>query len=187
MKKLCLGLMLVAFSAGLTAQEKKAEKPPSGTVVTKKHVDTEVQPAPKTVKVTPKIIKDAQQKLNDKGYKAGTATGRMNVTTRAALRKYQHDEKLKVTGRLDENTLSHLNIGAGQTVGAAPGEIGRGGKAAGHDIKEGHPVAAAKALGKGVGRFGKKVGEGTKSAVVGTKDKVAGDHKDKDTAATPPK
>ena len=76
---------------------------------------------------------------------------------------------------------------AGQTFGAAPGELGRGGKAAGHNIKEGHPIAAAKSLGKGVGRFGKKVGKGTKSAVVGTTDKVAGDHKDSTSGSTAPK
>ena len=125
MKLFWRSLMLVlAASALIAAQEKKADKSPSGTVVTKKHVDTEVQPAPKTVKVTPEIIKDAQKKLLDKGYKAGEPTGTMNATTRAAVRKYQQDEKLKVTGRLDENTLSHLNVGAGQTFGAAPGVSG---------------------------------------------------------------
>ena len=180
-------ILVLAAGTLIAAQEKKADKSPSGTVVTKKHVDTEVQPAPKTVKVTPEIIKAAQKKLVDKGYKAGEPTGTMNATTRAAVRKYQQDEKLKVTGRLDENTLSHLNIGAGQTFGAAPGELGRGGKAAGHNIKEGHPIAAAKSLGKGVGRFGKKVGKGTKSAVVGTTDKVAGDHKDSTSGSTAPK
>src|SRR5438874_5197565 len=108
MKLFWRSLMLVlAASALIAAQEKKADKPPSSTVVTKKHVDTEVQPAPKTVKVTPGIIKDAQQKL-DKGYSPGKPTGTINATTRAAVRKYQQDEKLQVTGRLDESTLSHL-------------------------------------------------------------------------------
>src|SRR5690349_14399035 len=97
-------MLVLAASALLAAQnkdqdkDKKADKPPSGTTVTKKHVDTEVQPAAKTVKVTPAIIKDAQQKLVDKGYKAGQPTGTMNAASRAALRKYQQDEKLKVTG-----------------------------------------------------------------------------------------
>ena len=71
MKLFWRSLMLVlAASALIAAQEKKADKSPSGTVVTKKHVDTEVQPAPKTVKVTPEIIKDAQKKLLDgSGYR----------------------------------------------------------------------------------------------------------------------
>jgi len=108
--------------------------------------------------------------------------------TRAAIRKYQQDQNLTITGTLDESTLSHLNVGAGQTMATALGDIGRGAKAAGHDIKGGHPVAAAKAMGKGVGRDGKAVGEGAKSGVVGTKDKVRGDQtKSDESAPTPPR
>ena len=96
----------------------------------------------------------------------------MNPMTRSAIRHFQQSEKLPVTGRLDENTLSHLNVGAASTLGSAPADVGRGGKAAGHDIAQGNPVAATKAMGTGIGRFGKKVGESTKSVAVETKDKV---------------
>ena len=110
----------------------------------------------------------------------------MNATTRATVRKYQQDEKLKMTKQLDENTLSHLNINTDQTFRATPNKLKRDGKATNHNIKENHPITAAKSLGKGVGRFGKKVGEGTKSGVVGTTQKVAGDHKEPtSTTATP--
>jgi hypothetical protein len=66
---------------------------------------------------------------------------------------------------------------------SAPADMGRGAVAAGHNVKEGHPIAAGKAMGKGAGRFGKKVGQGTKALVVGTKDKLVGkkpkeEHKD---------
>ena len=57
---------------------------------------------------------------------------------------------------------------------AGPADVGRGAKAAGHNVKEGHPIAATKAMGKGIGRFGKKIGQGTKAIVVGTKDKLVG-------------
>jgi len=173
MKSLCMALGLaVGLTLAATAQT-SGSVAPQGTEVTQQHpTNNEVQPTAKTIGVNAKVIRQAQGKLNDKGYSAGPVTGRMNVATRAALRKFQADEKLRVTGRLDENTLSHLNIGAGTTMGAAPGDVGRGAMAAGHDIKEGHPVAAGKAIGTGVGRAGKKVGEGTKSAVVGAKDKM---------------
>jgi len=98
----------------------------------------------------------------------------MGPVTRGAVRKYQQDKGLEVTGTLDESTLSHLNVGAGKVMATAPGDIGRGAKAAGHNIKEGHPIAAGEALGKGVGHAGKAVGEGTKSAVVGTEKKAVG-------------
>jgi peptidoglycan hydrolase-like protein with peptidoglycan-binding domain len=90
----------------------------------------------------------------------------MNASTRRAIGAFQTKEKLNVTGKLDENTLSHLNVGGTDTFGAAPSDIGRGGKAAGHDIAGGHPIAASEAMGKGIGHFGKKVGEGTKSLAV---------------------
>src|SRR5437588_7901340 len=137
-------------------------------------MNTEVQSTTKQVGVTPDIVRAAQQKLNLSGYEAGNATGKMNPSTRRAIGAFQAHEKLTVTLRLDENTISHLNVGATDTFGAAPSDIGRGGKAAGHDIAGGHAIAATQAMGKGIGHFGKKVGEGAKSLAVTSKDKVTG-------------
>ena len=169
---LALGASMIAQQTPATTKSKPS---PSGTTVTKRRMNTEVQPRTKQVGITPDLIRAAQAKLNVAGYKAGNATGRMNPSTHSAIRAFQAKEGLNVTGRLDENTLSHLNVGGTDTFGAAPSDIGRGGKAAGHDIAGGHPVAATKAMGKGIGHFGKKVGEGTKSLAVTSKDKVSGD------------
>ena len=171
MLTLALGASMVAQQTPVATKSKPA---PSGTTVTKRQVNTEVQPTTKQVGITPDIIRTAQEKLNVSGYKAGNATGQMNLSTRRAIRAFQTHEKLNATGRLDENTLSHLNVGGTDTFGAAPSDIGRGGKAAGHDIAGGHPIAGAEAMGKGIGHFGKKVGEGTKSLAVSSKDKVTG-------------
>jgi peptidoglycan hydrolase-like protein with peptidoglycan-binding domain len=158
------------------SQDSQKDKHPTGTKIEKKHADgsTEVQPDFQKVRLDQDIIQAAQTKLNDEGYKLGTPDGKLGPRTRAAVRKYQQDKNLQVTGQLDESTLSHLNVGGGHTMATAPSAIGRGAKAAGHDIKEGHPVAAAKAIGKGFGHAGKAVGEGTKSGVVGTEGKIAG-------------
>lgn len=72
------------------------------------------------------------------------------------------------------------------TFGAAPAGPRCGGHAAGRDIKNREPIAAAKAMGTGIGRAGKKVGKGTKSAVVGTKDKVSGDQDNSDKYSSGP-
>jgi len=171
-------IFALALGASMIAQQTpaaiKSKPAPSGTTVTKRQMNTEVQPTTKQVGVTPDIVRAAQQKLNLSGYKAGNATGKINPSTRRAIRAFQAHEKLTVTGRLDENTISHLNVGGTDTFGAAPSDIGRGGKAAGHDIAGGHPIAATKAMGKGIGHFAKKVGEGTKSLAVTSKDKVTG-------------
>ena len=163
-----------SMAAQQTASPTNSGQAPSGTAVTNRQVNTEVQPITKQVGITPAIIRAAQAKLNLSGYKAGEATGQLNPSTRRAISAFQAKEKLNVTGKLDENTMSHLNVGGTNTFGAAPSDIGRGGKAAGHDIAGGHPIAATEAMGKGVGHFGKKVGEGTKSIAVTGKDKVTG-------------
>lgn len=125
-----------------------------------------------TIRLTPSVIRAAQQKLDDAGYKSGTPDGVLGPQTRAAIRKYQQDQGLKVNGMLDEGTLSKLDVGGNQTMATAPGDLKTGAKAAGRDIKEKHPVAAAKDMGKGIGEAGKAVGEGTKSDVVSAKDKT---------------
>ena len=179
--KIQLAAALLSFglcaSIPMQSQDSQKEKHPTGTKVEKTHSDgsTEVQPDFQKVRLDDDIIKAAQTKLNDEGYKVGTPDGKLGAKSHAAIRKYQQDKNLKITGQLDESTLSHLNVGAGHTMATAPSSIGRGAKAAGHDVKEGHPIAAAKAFGKGFGHAGKAVGEGTKSGVVGTTDKIAGD------------
>ena len=173
-KTYLVATMIIALCPLLPAQTHKA-KAPKGTVVEKRHSDgtDEVQPEFKKVRVTPDIVKSAQQKLDDDGYNAGTPDGKLGPATQRAIRKYQSDKNITVTGKLDESTLSHLNVGAANTMATAPSALGSGTKAAGHDLKERHPIAAAKAFGKGIGHASKSVAEGTKSGVVGTTGKIA--------------
>jgi hypothetical protein len=70
------------------------------------------------------------------------------------------------------HTRKNTVKGGSKKVAAAPSDLGRGGKAIGHNMKGGHPVAAGQAGVEGGKEFGKKVGSGTKSAAVGVKDKV---------------
>ena len=153
-KTYLVATMIIALCPLLPAQTHKA-KAPKGTVVEKRHSDgtDEVQPEFKKVRVTP--------------------DGKLGPATQRAIRKYQSDKNITVTGKLDEGTLSHLNVGAANTMATAPSALGSGTKAAGHDLKERHPIAAAKAFGKGIGHASKSVAEGTKSGVVGTTGKIA--------------
>ena len=54
-------------------------------------------------------IKTAQRLLDEKGYNAGTADGRMGPMTRKALKKFQKDNGLSITGSLDSETVSKLH------------------------------------------------------------------------------
>lgn len=145
---------------------------PEGTKVTGHDVDTLVQPKRAPVEVNASVIKAAQQKLNDAGYNAGATDGMMGPQTRAALKKFQADKNLPQSGQLDQKTMAALNVGGVQELKAAPTDVGRAGKAIGHDVAGGHPVAAGKAAVEGGKNAGTKVGQGVESTAVKVKDKV---------------
>lgn len=55
-------------------------------------------------------IKQAQAILKGRSFFAGEESGKLDADTRAALRKYQEAESLKVTGTLNKATLEKMNI-----------------------------------------------------------------------------
>ncbi|HYP52766.1 MAG TPA: peptidoglycan-binding domain-containing protein [Pyrinomonadaceae bacterium] len=55
-------------------------------------------------------IKQAQTLLKQRGLYAGDPTGKLDDTTRAALRKFQEAEGLRVTGTLNRVTLEKMGI-----------------------------------------------------------------------------
>lgn len=54
-------------------------------------------------------IQGAQERLQSLGYQPGPANGVMGMEAVAALRKFQSDHRLPVTGQLDRKTLDALN------------------------------------------------------------------------------
>ncbi len=55
-------------------------------------------------------IRDAQEKLKEKGYNPGPVDGVWGPRTAAAVRDYQRAEKLTVTSRLDQETAGKLAL-----------------------------------------------------------------------------
>lgn len=55
-------------------------------------------------------IKQAQTLLKGRGLYSGEATGKLDPDTRAALKKYQEAEGIKVTGTLNRATLEKMSI-----------------------------------------------------------------------------
>jgi len=53
-------------------------------------------------------VREAQQTLWDRGYSPGPIDGRLGARTREALRQYQKDENLPVTGLLDADTARRV-------------------------------------------------------------------------------
>jgi hypothetical protein len=55
-------------------------------------------------------VRNAQVALNDQGYNAGPADGRLGPNTQSAVRRFQAERGLAQTGTLDSSTLSALGI-----------------------------------------------------------------------------
>lgn len=69
-------------------------------------------PAPNAA-VPADVVRRAQDALDRAGYDIGTADGQMGSRTLAAIKRFQTDHYLPVSGRLDAGTLTALGIGAG--------------------------------------------------------------------------
>ncbi len=62
----------------------------------------------------------AQQSLTKAGLYKGKVDGKWNDELSGAIKKYQTQNKLKVTGKLDEETLKKLEPPAPATAPASP-------------------------------------------------------------------
>jgi hypothetical protein len=60
--------------------------------------------------VSPAQIRQAQERLKEKGFDPGSVDGSLGPRTKAALRQYQTTHGLPVTGELDGVTLKALGI-----------------------------------------------------------------------------
>jgi photosystem II stability/assembly factor-like uncharacterized protein len=88
------------------------------------------------------VIKRAQEALDRAGYEIGVADGQVGPRTVAAIKRFQTDRYLPVTGQLDQATLGALGIGDMVSV-AAP-----------HVAALSEPVNALVSFSDGAGRTG---------------------------------
>jgi Putative peptidoglycan binding domain len=141
-------------------------------------------------------VRAEQQALKDKGIDPGPIDGINGPQTRRALHEFQAKQNLAEDGKLGPQTRDALGLKPGSAstdmkesgtnlkTGYSKGgkDVANGGKEMAHDVSTGHPVEAAKDLGKGVGHGVAKMGEGTghaaKNAAKGVKNAVTGENKD---------
>jgi photosystem II stability/assembly factor-like uncharacterized protein len=65
-------------------------------------------------------VRKAQQALERAGYEIGTPDGQMGPRTVAAIKRFQTDRYLSVSGQLDETTLAALGVASGNSGSALP-------------------------------------------------------------------
>lgn len=72
---------------------------------------------------TPERYKEIQQALASKGYLSGEPTGTWNQDSADALRRFQEDQKINPSGKID--ALSLIALGLGPKRGPAPASPGQ--------------------------------------------------------------
>jgi peptidoglycan hydrolase-like protein with peptidoglycan-binding domain len=105
MKKLlvaCLAALFTFTGAAASQQQDTNSAKPEGAAVQKKRAPV--------FRATKEQIKQAQTLLKSRGLYAGEASGKIDEPLRAALRKYQEAEGLKVTGTLNGATLQKMSV-----------------------------------------------------------------------------
>jgi peptidoglycan hydrolase-like protein with peptidoglycan-binding domain len=72
-------------------------------------------------------IMQVQKKLNKEGFNAGRADGKWGPKTEAALKNFQKQNKLPVTGRFSRQTFADLgiNMSSGRSSSSQPNHQGK--------------------------------------------------------------
>src|SRR5215813_4951285 len=116
---------------------------------------------PSDWRITEKEVAAVQVGLIRRGYLKGRANGTFDRRTREAVRRYQTDNGLKVTGRIDYATYNHLALvypATGREADVLAKELGT------TSVGEGIRYAAVSA-GRAVGSAGKTIGRGTRAGM----------------------
>ena len=104
-------LLTAAFAALLSLSAAAAQS--TNPAATSPNGNTDTNAAKKrgpVFRATKDQIKQAQTLLKGRGLYNGEATGKLDTDTRAALKKYQEAEGIKVTGTLNRATLEKMSI-----------------------------------------------------------------------------
>ena len=107
MKRLLVASLTVLFvaSLALATQNTNSSTTSQGDMMAKRTVKR----GP-VFRASKEQIKQAQAILKTRGFYSGTESGKLDPDTRAALKKYQEAESLKVTGTMNKATLEKMNI-----------------------------------------------------------------------------
>ena len=103
--------------APVWAIEKKKASAKKTTKTTKAKLA--IAPKPRVVSNPSETIMQAQEALNAAGYHLGDPDGKSGPATTTAVKKFQGDRHLPITGKLDSITLAVLGVGKGSNSASA--------------------------------------------------------------------
>ena len=105
MTKLLTALLSILFACAIVVATQNSK--PSTTTSKGNNTTSNRKPI---FRATSDQIKQAQAILKQRGFYSREQTGKLDVDTRAVLKKYQQAEGLKVTGTLNKVTLEKMAI-----------------------------------------------------------------------------
>jgi peptidoglycan hydrolase-like protein with peptidoglycan-binding domain len=132
-KKTIMAAMLLSGTVGFAPAMSWAQAAPQGTRQAdpeQSRPDASEKPpgtrSGATQELSTSDMRLVQQRLQEKGYSPGNTNGLADETTRAAIRKFQQDQGIPVTGTIDERTANQL----GFEYSRNPASRGSGGESA---------------------------------------------------------
>jgi photosystem II stability/assembly factor-like uncharacterized protein len=92
--------------------KRPARKAAGGTARTQPRATSPGEQIIVAPKVSDDVVRKAQEALDRAGYEIGTPDGHLGPRTVAALKRFQSDRYLPVTGEIDEATIGALGLGS---------------------------------------------------------------------------
>ena len=104
---------------GDSGSSSRASRPSSSYAATPNY-STPAPPMAQSTELTPDMMRNVQQTLQQAGMYRGRIDGVWGPGTQAAVRSYQQQHNLNATGQLDRDTLSAMNLAQGQNNAQQP-------------------------------------------------------------------
>jgi peptidoglycan hydrolase-like protein with peptidoglycan-binding domain len=112
----CTALFSAAtFAGGNKASQPQAQsdQPTQQSSASSQSSPSSQQGSPQQASQDSETVKQAQQKLSEKGHDAGPTDGMIGPKTQAALKEFQQKQGMQPSGQLDSQTLAALDIDSG--------------------------------------------------------------------------
>lgn len=111
MKKLASAMFVLLFLCiWISAQNSNSSLTAKASTTNSNTNSTAAPKRPPVFRASKDQVSQAQSILKQKGLYSGEATGKLDDSTRDAIRKYQETEKIRATGTLNRITLEKMGI-----------------------------------------------------------------------------
>jgi peptidoglycan hydrolase-like protein with peptidoglycan-binding domain len=117
-----VAIFSLALAVPAAAQQSGSSNQPAAAQQSGSSQSSAAQQSSQEQNLTKEEIRQAQQALDQKGFKAGQADGVLGPETKNAIKEFQQKQGLNATGELDGQTMSALGVSPNAQSGQAGGQ-----------------------------------------------------------------